>query len=269
MALVQGTAAMRIKDFGTFDQGVTVFGGPYSNLQALQALADLCDGPAVCTGDVVAYGGDPAATVDLIRKLGWPVVAGNCELQIAEDAPDCGCGFGEGTACDLLSVGWYPAAKAAIDDDARAWMASLPDIGTFMQNGRRYAVLHGGATKVNRFLWPTSEAAEFEAEIAALEAWIGPIDGIIAGHSGIAFHRWIGEHHWINAGALGLPPHDGRPETRYAVLQDNDVTFHHLSYDHQAARSAMEVAGLIQGYHAALTTGIWPSEDTLPPELRR
>ena len=260
---------MRVKDFGTFDQGVTVFGGPYSNLQALQALAASCNGPAICTGDVVAYGGDPAATTRLIRELDWPAIAGNCELQIAQDAPDCGCGFGDGTACDLLSSGWYPVAKAAIDDEARAWMAGLPDIGTFVQNGRRYGVLHGGATEVNRFLWPTSDAAEFEFEIAALEGIIGPVDGVIAGHSGIAFHRYIGRHHWINAGALGLPPHDGRPETRFAVLKDNDVTFHHLSYDHAAARAAMERAGLTQGYHESLTTGIWPSEDVLPRALRR
>lgn len=260
---------MRVQDFGQFDEGVTLFGGPYSNLQALEALAQMIDGPAICTGDVVAYGGDPAATATLIRKLEWPVVAGNCERQIAEDAADCGCGFDDGSACDLLSKGWYPVAKAAIDGETRGWMAGLPDVGTFTQKGKRYAVLHGGATNVSRFLWPTTESGDFAREISALEAAIGPIDGIVAGHSGIPFHRWIGRHHWINAGVIGLPPHDGRTETRFAVLTDNDVAFHRLSYDHAAARSAMEAAGLTQGYHETLTNGIWPSEDILPSELRR
>ena len=260
---------MRVQDFGHFDEGVTLFGGPYSNLQALEALAALVERPAICTGDVVAYGGDPAATVALIRELGWPVVAGNCERQIAENAPDCGCGFEDGTACDLLSTGWYPVAKAAIGEDARGWMGALPDVGTFTQKGRRYAVLHGGATAINRFLWPVSAASDFEVEIAALEVATGPVDGIVAGHSGIPFHRRIGRHHWINAGVIGLPPHDGRPETRYAVLRDNDVAFHRLAYDHSAARASMEAAGLTQGYHETLTTGIWPSEDILPAELRR
>ena len=109
----------------------------------------------------------------------------------------------------------------------------------------------------------------FYNEINALEQDIGPVDGVVAGHSGIAFHRKIGRHQWINAGAIGLPPHDGRPETRYAVLENGEVTIHRLRYDHQAARQAMEDAGLTQGYHEALTTGIWPSEDVLPPELRR
>ncbi len=33
--------------------------------------------------------------------------------------------------------------------------------------------------------------------------------------------------------------------------------------------AAMERAGLTQGYHSALRSGYWPSEDVLPPELRR
>ena len=77
----------------------------------------------------------------------------------------------------------------------------------------------------------------------ALEAAVGPVDGIVAGHSGIPFHRWIGRHHWINAGVIGLPPHDGRRQTRFALLKDNDVTFHRLAYDHAAARAAMETKG--------------------------
>ena len=79
----------------------------------------------------------------------------------------------------------------------------------------------------------------------------------------------IGDHQWINAGAIGLPPHDGRPETRYAVLTDGDVVFHRLSYDYETERQAMTDAGLVQGYDQTLSTGIWPSEEVLPPELRR
>jgi hypothetical protein len=53
-----------------------VFGGPYSNLEATRALlqeAERLDIPAermICTGDVVAYCADGAATVDLVRSCG-------------------------------------------------------------------------------------------------------------------------------------------------------------------------------------------------------
>ncbi len=261
---------MRIADFGRFDGQLVLCGGAYSNLQALEALAGVADDrPVICTGDVVAYGADAAGTVALVRELGWPVVAGNCERQIAAGADNCGCGFGVGSTCAALSQGWYPHALAACDKDVRTWMASLPDIGVIVHQNRRYGVIHGGATANNRFLWPSSGEAEFAREIKTIEAILGLIDGVITGHSGIAFQRQIGRHQWINAGVIGLPPHDGRPETRYAVLEGGDATIHRLAYDHARARAAMEAAGLTQGYHETLTSGIWPSEDTLPPELRR
>ena len=261
---------MKVQDFGVFDGPLVLFGGGYSNLHALSALFDAEPGlPMISTGDLVGYCADPEETVALFLRRGIPGIAGNCERQAASGAEDCGCGFEDGTACDLLSRGWYAHLSAALSPGARAELADLADLGTFTHDGRRYGVVHGGATANNRFLWPSDDDAAFAAEIAAFEAAAGPVDAIVAGHSGIAFQRDIGRHRWINAGAIGLPPHDGRPETRYALLDAGEVTFRRLDYDHAAARAAMEAAGLTQGYHAALSTGHWPSEDVLPPALRR
>ncbi|MDJ1015195.1 MAG: metallophosphoesterase family protein [Paracoccaceae bacterium] len=261
---------MIASDFGRFEDPVVLFGGAYSNLDALEALAGAAEGrPVIGTGDIVGYCGQPAETVARVRQLGWPSVAGNCERQIAEGSSDCGCGFETGSVCDLLSQGWYPFASGEIGEEQRRWMAGLPGCATFVQGGLRFAVVHGGFSHASRFLWPSSSEDDFVSEIALVEEACGPVDGVIAGHSGVAFQRRIGRHRWINAGAIGLPPHDGRPETRYAVLDDGDVVFERLAYDHAKARRAMEARGLAQGYHETLTTGIWPSEDILPPELRR
>lgn len=35
--------------------------------------------------------------------MALPLIAGSCEENLAAGALDCGCGFEEGTACDLLS----------------------------------------------------------------------------------------------------------------------------------------------------------------------
>lgn len=261
---------MKVHDFGQFNTAPFLFGGPYSNLQALEAFAEIVgDTPAICTGDVVGYGGNPAECVALMREKGWPVIAGNCEKQIADGAEDCGCGFEEGTACDLASRGWYPQAMAACDADMRLWMGALPDIGIFKAESRRYAVIHGGTDQINRFIWPSDDDAIFREEITFIQSLAGQVDGVIAGHSGIAFHRQIDGCDWINAGVIGLPPHDGRPETRYTTLSKGQAIFHRLSYDNASARAQMERSGLTQGYHETLTTGIWPSEDVLPEELRR
>ena len=265
---IKGAKHMHHSDFGRFDGPLVLFGGPYSNFQALQAFSEALAGrPAICTGDLVAYCASPIETVDLLRSLDVSTIAGNCERQVADGALDCGCGFEDGTACDLLSKGWYSYLSKTIDAASVSYLASLPEIGSFTHQDRRYAVIHGGATAINRFIWPDCPDSVFQEEISAIEAAVGKVDGVVAGHSGIALHRRIGHHQWINAGVIGLPTHDGRPETRYAVLEDGEVIIERLTYDNSAARQAMEAVGLMQGYHETMTTGIWPSEDVLPASL--
>ncbi len=266
---------MKLQDLGELDGPVLLFGGPYSNLQATRALFDLARregiAPArmICTGDLVAYCGDPAETVAAIRAAGCPVVAGNCEIQLAANAMDCGCGFEAGSTCDRLSAGWFGHADAEVGAEDRAWMAGLPDMALFTQAGRRFAVIHGGATEVSRFLWPTTDEAAFAEEVAHIEEVAGRIDAVVAGHCGLAFQRRVAGIDWIGAGVIGMPPNDGRRATRYALLRDGRAEIAELAYDHAAAVAAMQAAGLTQGYHAALASGHWPSEDMLPPELRR
>ena len=58
------------------DGPILIFGGPYSNLAATAAvLAEakrlgIAPEQTICTGDLTAYCGDPAATIDLIRASG-------------------------------------------------------------------------------------------------------------------------------------------------------------------------------------------------------
>ena len=261
-------------DLGDKNGALLLFGGPYSNLAATQALMavaqdrQMSGADMICTGDVVAYCAAAFETVEVIRAAGIPVVAGNCELQLAAGAADCGCGFEAGTTCDLLSAGWYPYAAAQISAAQRDWMQTLPDIITFRHQGARYGVIHGGMTDVARFIWPNSHAAIFGAEWRAAEAVVGPLDHIIAGHAGVPFIRQTGQGRWINAGVIGMPSHDGTQMTRYAVLDGGEVTLHRLRYDPQAEAERMVAAGLTQGYYRALLTGYWPSEDVLPADLR-
>jgi predicted phosphodiesterase len=276
-------AEITVRDLGELRGEVLLFGGPYSNLQASRALlaqAEALQIPPerrICTGDVVAYCADPVATLALWRGRGLEpgrrheqaqIVAGNCEKQLAVAASDCGCGFEADSACDLLSRGWYPYADAAMDAGARAFMAGLPDVIVFGHAGRRYAVIHGGLHDVARFLWPVSDAAALQEEITAIQALVGHVDAVIAGHSGIAFQRRIGAVDWINAGVIGMPGHDGNAQTVYAVLGADGVRFARLDYDATGAQAAMQAAGLVQGYERALTTGHWPSEDVLPAQMR-
>ena len=266
--------AIRHHDLGRMDGPLLLFGGPYSNRQALEALVAVAAargiGPAgmICTGDVVAYCGAPVETTARMRALGCPVIAGNCEVQLGQGADDCGCGFEEGSACDLLSAGWFSHASRRLSDEDKMWMADLPDIASFSHQGARYAVIHGGLTDIARFIWPGSDAAIFDAEWCAVDAAIGPVDHIIAGHCGVPFLKTIGKGQWINAGVIGMPPHDGRQQTRCAILDGGEVQIGRLTYDAEGAAEDMQQAGLPEGYRRGLLSGYWPSEDVLPPDLR-
>ncbi|MEO9631887.1 MAG: metallophosphoesterase family protein [Sulfitobacter sp.] len=267
-------AKINCAELGVLDGPLLLFGGPYSNLHAVEALTDFAaphgigGDQMICTGDIVAYCGAPSESVAAIRALGCAVVAGNCELQLASGAEDCGCGFAPGSSCDMLSGAWYAHAASQLDAEAKTWMGSLPDVAVFQHQGQRYGVIHGGVCDVARFIWSESAEAVFEEEWQALEEVTGPVDHIIAGHSGLPFIRKTARGRWINAGVIGMPPHDGGQQTRVAVLDGGEVRFHRLSYDMAGAVADMTKAGLPRAYADALQSGYWPSEDVLPPGLR-
>ena len=262
---------MQVRDLGAIDRPLLVFGGAYSNYQALQALFEhaealgFADDQLIQTGDIAGYCAQPQACLDAIAQRGILGIAGNVELSLAEGADDCGCGFEDGSACDVLSRGWYPFAQAHVNAAARRFMAGLPGMLRFTHYGRRVAVLHGGARDVSAFIWPDDPDERFRVEIEAL----GGVDIVLAGHCGLSFQRRIDGVDWINAGVIGLAPNDGQPATRFGVLNAQGFHLETLHYDHERAAAQMRPAGLTQGYDTALLSGHWPSEDILPPSLRR
>ncbi len=253
------------------DGPVLVFGGCYSNLQATEALLAearrlrIPPERMICTGDVVAYGADPRATVALIRAAGLATVMGNCEESLAQEAGDCGCGFAPGTACERLSAAWFTYTSQEIDADDRRWMATLPRRIDLVLAGHRFAVVHGAPSLINRFVFASMPDAALAAELALAGA-----DGVIGGHCGLPFTRRVGARLWHNSGAIGLPANDGTPRVWFSLLTPRgaDIEIRHcpLDYDHRAAAAAMRSAGLPPDYAATMESGIWPSFDVLPAE---
>ncbi|HUC60583.1 MAG TPA: metallophosphoesterase family protein [Alphaproteobacteria bacterium] len=256
-------------DLGAMDGPVLVFGGPYGNLEATEAvLAEAARRGipwrrVVCTGDVAAYCAEPQACADLLRARGIACVMGNCEEQLAADAEDCGCGFEEGTACAALSDAWFAYCRAALDADAKRWMGTLPRRIRFSLGGRSLVAIHGGVERINRFVFASTPAAEKTLELERAGA-----DGILAGHCGIPFAEMVGARLWLNAGAVGMPANDGTARVWYALLTPRaaaiDLRLVPLAYDHGRAAAKMRAKHLPEGYAAALENGLWPSMDVLP-----
>tara|TARA_R110000787_G_scaffold226512_3_gene334315 strand:+ start:76388 stop:77275 length:888 start_codon:yes stop_codon:yes gene_type:complete len=261
-------------DLGNFDTPVLVFGGPYSNLRATQAMraeAERLGIPAdhvICTGDVVAYAAEPAATTDVIMDWGITTVMGNCEESFGWAADDCGCGFEEGTDCDLMSRRWYAHAHQLLQPHHRAWMRGLPRTVYFALGGRRIAVVHGSVGSINEFVFEAGDDAVKRAGLDVLN-----VDGVIGGHSGVPFTQILDDRLWHNAGVIGMPANDGTPRVWYSILRTGpdgvEIEYAALDYDYAGAAAAMRADTLPEGYAACLESGLWPNMDVMPAAERQ
>ncbi len=266
-------SASALLNLGEISEPVTIFGGPYGNLQATQALLEQTDvsgiasSNVICNGDLVAYCAQPAETVDLIRSSGVRVLRGNCEESLAEGSADCGCGFETGTACALLAEAWYPFCSEQLSSETKEWMGSLPAHICFTLAGRSFYLVHGGLSASNRFIYASTPQEEKQGELALCDA-----DAVIGGHAGIPFGEELGGRYWLNSGVIGMPANDGTRNGWYLVLIPESkgvrCVWKRLGYDAEAAYASMQESGRSDGYAKALITGLWPSMDSLPAEER-
>lgn len=254
------------------DAPLLVFGGPYSNLRATEALIAEAErlgiSPArvICTGDVVAYCAEPEETARAIAAWGCHVIQGNCEQQLAEAATDCACNFEAGSACDLLAKGWYPFANARMSAEMRSWMGGLPETMRFRYGGKSFRVVHGGTAIVNRWVFAS------QSDLVAEECAVAGSDIVVAGHCGVPFIARSAHQVWFNPGVIGMPANDGTTDVWYGLVERDGagvrLSTHRLRYDHAGAAAAMRRYGHANGYARTLVTGIWPSLDVFPPAER-
>lgn len=259
---------MQNLNLGNLDGRILIFGGPYSNLVATQAmqararLLNISPERTICTGDLVAYCAEPVETIELIRDWGIPVVMGNCEESLAADSGDCGCGFDEGSACSTLSVTWYDYASALINRAQRDWMAALPRSISFQYAGFDCQVIHAGVSSINQFIFESGSLVEKSVQIREVQA-----DVIIGGHSGIPFGQKVEAGYWLNAGVIGMPADDGSADVWYMLLDSNAkgviASWHRLGYAVEQSQRSTKDAGMVE-YAQALADGLWPSLDVLP-----
>jgi len=260
------------QNLGELKGPLLLFGGPYSNFSALSALQTYASQhkiPAsniICTGDIVAYCGQPCETVAAIRQWGIPVVMGNCEESFAMDNSDCGCGFEQGSTCDLLSAQWFAFANERLGKTEREWFKQLPTQLNFRFNGIDCTVIHGGIRAINRFMFASHPQSRFLSELEGTDAGL-----IIGGHCGIPFSRKINRQLWHNPGVIGMPANDGTTRTWFSLLSARQntpggisVEIKALDYNYKQAMAAMDTTLVGAHYRQALATGLWPSVDVLP-----
>lgn len=257
------------KSLGELTGKLLVFGGVYSNLQALTQMKLIAEEegiPAsniICTGDIVAYCAQPEECVQTIKEWGIHSIAGNVEIQLREGLEDCGCNFESGTTCNILSNQWYPYAQSKLSSDAIDWMQGLPDFISFSYSNRKVRVVHGSIKETAQYIFKSSPWKIKQEVLQDANA-----DMIIAGHCGLPFVDEHDDKIWLNPGVIGMPANDSTTDVWYAILdytgEGLKYELHRMSYDHQLASQLMEINRLPQEYSKTLISGIWDNCDILP-----
>ena len=258
------------KHLGNLSGKLLVFGGAYSNYQALLGLKNVADSlgipphRVICTGDLVGYCADPDLSVQLAKNWGIEAIAGNVEVNLREDAEACGCNFDEGSRCDLFSRQWYPYAQGQLSPASWDYLHALPLYLRFQYAGKEALVLHGAFEEISRFVFASTPWVQKARQFA-----LGKAELILAGHSGLPFAQHMGDLHWINAGVIGMPANDGTPRVWYVLLDDSSGTLSYqyksLDYGHAKAQNRMRQQPLPISYAQTLETGIWDNCEILPP----
>ncbi len=258
----------------TYSGRMLVFGGPYSNVQALEALKTIAaqlrilPGNIICTGDIVGYCAQPEESVQVVKNWGIQAIQGNVEQNIVRGGDDCGCNFTEGGRCDLFSRTWFPYAVQTLSAESVNWLSTLPLQLSFRYAGKPVTVLHGAATGIADFVFASTPWPEKEKSFDATESEV-----ILAGHAGLPFaDRQVSDagidRYWLNAGVIGMPANDGTPRVWYLLLDDTDglftYSFHAFTYDNLTAHAAMVANRLPDSYAQTLLTGIWDNCEILP-----
>ncbi|WP_407556651.1 metallophosphoesterase family protein [Winogradskyella sp. 4-2091] len=258
-----------ITDIGHLTGKVLLFGGVYSNLQALEALIAVAEAEGippencVCTGDIIGYCAQPEETIQTFKNWKAKSIVGNVEIQLRDDEDDCGCDFRAGSRCDNFSQQWYPYAKSKLSKDSLNYLETLPDHIKFTIGNQNLMVVHGSYFNVSEFIFKSTDWS-----IKAKNFEVNQSDIIIAGHCGLPFLDQQDGKLWVNPGVIGMPANDGNPNVWYAILDESKkptiVNFRKLDYNYKRTNQLMLNGFLPESYAKTIVSGIWDNMEILP-----
>jgi predicted phosphodiesterase len=224
---------------------IALIGDIHANLPALRAvIADVASigaEAAFCVGDVVGRGPHPNEVVDELRRLEIPTVQGNWDEAVGMDREQTGAAWPSSAAEAEGQASMLWTARSMTDEN-RAWLRQLPKTQRVTLDGRSLHLFHGSPLRANEYLWSERPSRVF-ARIASDEA-----DDIFAfGHTHEAFHRVVGQAHFVACGSAGCGT-EGDARARYAVVYIGEpgiaVGFRSVDYDHASVVADMASAGL-------------------------
>jgi predicted phosphodiesterase len=228
----------------------------HANLEALQAVLEAVDrehpGAAMlCAGDIVGYGPDPGACIDLLRQREVPCIRGNHEEMVL--------GLRSFSRCVSAGISAARWTRRQLSPSQRQFLEGLPIL---KQISEELVMCHGDLLSADTYI---SDAASAQTALQQLQQMAPTARVLVCGHTHHASLYAAGQARFstevpecatldpglrqiINPGAVGQS-RDGTPVARYAVLDldTHSVSFCRLAYDHERTEHKMRQAGLRGG----------------------
>jgi predicted phosphodiesterase len=242
-----------MRDLGETSLLLALLSDIHANLEALNACLAHARAHGATRlaflGDLVGYGADPVAVVEIVRRHaaeGAVVVQGNHDAALARSS-----GVSSEGAQDAIR--W---TRSVLDAQAIAWLSSLP----LQVREDRLCFVHASAAAPQKWEYVDTPSAAKKSADAAGVPWtfcghvhrqtlffegtsgrmtsFTPVPGVtIPMRRG---RRWV-----AIAGSVGQP-RERNPAAAYAMFdpQRERITFYRVSYDHLAPARKVRAAGL-------------------------
>lgn len=224
----------------------------HSNLQALQvALAEINKrgvDAIYCLGDIVGYGAEAAACVDLVREHCKAAVAGNHDIAVAYDN---GVSFLPKDAQKAVGQN-----RSQLDEDQMAYLRGLP----LLIEENDCCFVHASPQHPSSWLRIESMTVAMEQfnHFESSICFIGHthIPAVMSNKLGVLRVR-EGHRYLINVGSVGQP-RDQNPRLSFALYDTKayDLEIVRLPYDIERTIQSIEAAGLPKRLGKRLKSGL-------------
>jgi predicted phosphodiesterase len=237
----------------------------HANLTAFDAALAAASGKwdaAVCLGDVVGYGPDPATVSEKLQTITSDVIRGNHDKAVA--------GI-------MTSDDFNPVAKVAVEwtqsqlsPETMSWLATLPQ-GPKKAQG--VVLIHGAFQDEDEYVFTPAQALEGLLDSSTVLSFFGHThhQGGFSYHesdievlplrprpmeSFSALHLEPGHKYLLNPGSIGQP-RDGDPRAAFAIADFDHkiVEFWRVPYDISSVQSRMHEANLPEALIFRLALG--------------
>lgn len=231
----------------------------HGNLEAMRAVLDDCRQEAVeniiCLGDIVGYGADPAACLDIVMERGITSVAGNHDWAVVEKFST---EFFNPIAAE--AVAW---TQKRISSQQRHYLENLP----LMLETREFVAVHGMLNHPEQFFYlrDIEDARDTFYLMKRSVCFVGHTHvamvlkesgGLVEFERSVDFDLKDGVKYIINPGSVGQP-RDGDARASYVIFDTAIKRIHlkRLDYDVATAQRKINALGLPSFLAARLSIG--------------